>query len=185
MTAWVELHLFYVVTEKCLICAKIARIYQWPRPVKLNESSTGCLSCLHEWLDYLTPASEIRPIQIHNGKPVLILSASLAPRRRGAYECAHCGQTFYGVERLTAHRRRLNRTVSTEDAEYERVERSVAEASNSIESAIIRGDKNACRDLAKSLLSVLKEAEPILEGSPIFIDLEELIAKAQEIAEKN
>lgn len=110
MSSWNVLRLFFLATERCKICAKVAPIYQWPRVAKLNDSATGCLKCLHEWLEYRNPASEAKPIELHNGKPVLELSANLGPRRRGGQECSHCGKTFYGVERLTAHRRNTGLT---------------------------------------------------------------------------
>ena len=185
MTVWVELHLYYKTTEKCLICAKKGAVYEWPSSVKLNESSTGCLNCLHEWLEYRNPASELKPAQTHNGKPVLMLNASLAPRRRGAYECAHCGQTFYGIERLTNHRRNPNRVRSAEQIKYEEAARAVIETSNLIENAILNQDFNACRTLGKNSLSILTQAAPYLEDSVIFEHLEKLISDAEEIGREN
>ena len=183
MATWVELHLYYIATEKCLICAESGEIYQWPSSVKLNEASSGCLSCLHEWLEFRTPASKLKPGQIHNGKPVLMLNASLAPRRRGAYECAHCGQTFYGIERLTNHRRNPNMAPSPEQIKYEEAARAVIETSNLIENAIFNQDFIACRTLGKNSHSVLTQAAPYLEDSVIFAHLQELVSVAQEIGE--
>ena len=185
MTVWVELHLYYKATEKCLICAKKGAIYQWPSSVKLNESSTGCLFCLHEWLEYRNPTSELKPVQMHNGKPVLMLNASLAPRRRGAYECAHCGQTFYGIERLTGHRRNLNKARSAEQTEYEKAAQTIIAISHLIESAIEERDSNLCRILAERALDVLAKASPFLQYSIIFEHLEKLIADAEEVGSED
>jgi hypothetical protein len=186
VTGWVELHLYYKATEKCLICAEKRSVYQWPSSVKLNESSTGCLRCLHEWLEYRNPASDLKPAQMHNGKPVLMLNASLAPRRRGAYECAHCGQTFYGIERLTGHRRNLNKARPIRrQTEYEKAARSIVEISNLIETAIEERDFNLCRMLAERATDVLAKALPLLEYSIIFENLEKLITDAEEVGRKD
>ena len=114
-----------------------------------------------------------------------MLNASLAPRRRGAYECAHCGQTFYGIERLTGHRRNLNRARSAEQTEYEKAARSVIEISNLIETAIEERDFNLCRMLAERATDVLAKALPFLEYSIIFENLEKLITDAEEVGRKN
>jgi hypothetical protein len=114
-----------------------------------------------------------------------MLSASLAPRRRGAYECAHCGQTFYGIERLTSHRRNLNEAKSAEQTEYEKAAQSIIGISNLIETAIEERDFNSCRILAEKAKGVLAKALPFLEYSIIFENLEKLITDAEEVGRED
>ena len=100
---WIEFYLYFIEVNRCEICNEVKSIYKWPKGISLNDSSSGCLTCLHKYNYHLSKAEQLRSVEFFNGKPVLRISIDTSWRRRGRFDCARCNKVFYGIERITGH----------------------------------------------------------------------------------
>ena len=74
MANWQSVFLYYEPEKFCKLCDAKVDIYKWPDSMAMNDSATGCLKCLYKWFEHRNPASEAKPQEYHNRKPVNLMT---------------------------------------------------------------------------------------------------------------
>ena len=179
MANWQSVFLYYEPEKFCKLCDAKVDIYKWPDSMAMNDSATGCLKCLYKWFEHRNPASEAKPQEYHNRKPVLVFSADLNSLDRHKFYCEGCDQLIRGFAKLRAHQKGVHHPLTKDKKFYIKSAGEISDITKKLQSAIKIGDVEKALLLANLAAEILENSHDSLKSSGLFLDLEKLIAKAK------
>jgi hypothetical protein len=179
MANWQSVFLYYEPEKFCKLCGAKADIYKWPDSMAMNDSATGCLKCLHRWFEHRNPASEAKPQEFHNRKPILVFSSDLNSLDRHKFHCEGCDQIVRGFAKLRAHQKGLHHPLTKDKKFYIESVGEISDITKRLQSAIDSGDVINALFLASFAAEVLENSHDSLKSSSLSRELEKLFAKAK------